>query len=725
MSNPRVLFMTGGSDGSSLWRVWQPVAELERQGYTVHHCPKDAPTEALMLVVARYRYDAIVLSRTTWPAWAIEMAAEFIDKMHRVGMAVWFECDDDLFLHLEDHMMDPVKLKQGKEAIHTVMLCDGIIVSTPRLKTVTQHATGGTIPVAVCPNLLDYDWWRMIQKQAKRLVPPVTIGWAGANRLDADLAEMAEGWRRVAERFPDVRFVVQGHCAQVVAEAVPADRLHYLPWIELAKYPAGLVNVDIGCCSVADTPFNACKCVVGDTLVHTEQGLIPISSIVQSRVSGIITPLNTRVWTTEGWKMTTFAYSGGEQDTVRVTTKAGYVIEGTPDHRVRRADNEWARLDALVIGDELRIEPVQFAREFVQVPVNAWAVRQRHATDMDAPSLPQVTIDDHWGKLLGYIVGDGFIGKNHVRITCDAQDEDVIEDVVATFRAVGLTAQRITTSGGRKCVDVSASSARFNEFLFSLGVHQEKRKSFAIPDVILRSPESVVAQFIRGLFESDGSASKTSPTVSFSTKSLRLAREVQLILTGFGIQANIAVKPNKVYQRDYYEVRLNRAAVDIFAGKIGFIGQRKRAIVRTITERKHSNAYRPTRWADEIVKIERGRGEVFDLTVPGPTEYAANGIISHNSVIKAMEYGASGAAVVATSALYRQIITHNDTGLIANTADEWAAGLSTLVEDAQYRGVLARRLRRRVVEDYNLQTGAHKWVDAFAWLLEQRERKAA
>lgn len=354
MSNPRVLFMTGGSDGSSLWRVWQPVAELERQGYTVHHCPKDAPTEALMLVVARYRYDAIVLSRTTWPAWAIEMAAEFIDKMHRVGMAVWFECDDDLFLHLEDHMMDPVKLKQGKEAIHTVMLCDGIIVSTPRLKTVTQHATGGTIPVAVCPNLLDYDWWRMIQKQAKRLIPPVTIGWAGANRLDADLAEMAEGWRRVAEKHPDVRFVVQGHCAQVVAEAVPSDRLHYLPWIELAKYPAGLVNVDIGCCSVADTPFNACK-----------------------------------------------------------------------------------------------------------------------------------------------------------------------------------------------------------------------------------------------------------------------------------------------------------------------------------------------------------------------------------SVIKAMEYGASGAAVVATSALYRQIITHNDTGLIANTADEWAAGLSKLVADRRYSGVLARRLKRRVVEDYNLQTGAHKWIDAFAWLLQQREARAA
>lgn len=263
MTAPRVLFMTGGSDGSSMWRVYQPCAELERQGFTVHWCPKDADTDALMAAVLRYRYDALVLSRTTWPAWAIDLAREFIDRMHRVGLAVWFECDDDLFLHIEDHLIDdPVKLRQAREAIRTVELCDGIIVSTPRLKTVTMLATGGVIPVAVCPNLLDHDWWRMIQRQAPRVVPPLTIGWAGARRLDNDLAAMVAGWRAVAERHPRVRFVVQGHCPPLITGAIPPARLTVLPWIELAKYPAGLVNVDIGCCAVDDTPFNACKSVI-------------------------------------------------------------------------------------------------------------------------------------------------------------------------------------------------------------------------------------------------------------------------------------------------------------------------------------------------------------------------------------------------------------------------------------------------------------------------------
>jgi hypothetical protein len=53
MSAPRVLFMTGGSDGSSLWRVWQPCAELERQGYVAHWVSKDEQTDRLLAAVVR------------------------------------------------------------------------------------------------------------------------------------------------------------------------------------------------------------------------------------------------------------------------------------------------------------------------------------------------------------------------------------------------------------------------------------------------------------------------------------------------------------------------------------------------------------------------------------------------------------------------------------------------------------------------------------------------
>jgi glycosyltransferase involved in cell wall biosynthesis len=248
-----------------MWRVWQPHAELERQGHAVHWAPKEADTEAILTRIALHRYDILNLARVTWPATLLDAADSFIGSMHKAGLRVFFECDDDMFLHLAEHLTEDIdreRLERAQTAIHTVLRCDGVTVSTRRLKTVVEYATKGAVPVAVVPNFIDADWWHLIQKQARRIVPPVTIGWAGAKRNDADLDAMAEGWRRVADRYPAVRFVVQGWAPEVITAAVPADRLTVLPFIALEKYPAGLVNIDIGCCSVADTPFNACKSVI-------------------------------------------------------------------------------------------------------------------------------------------------------------------------------------------------------------------------------------------------------------------------------------------------------------------------------------------------------------------------------------------------------------------------------------------------------------------------------
>jgi glycosyltransferase involved in cell wall biosynthesis len=95
------------------------------------------------------------------------------------------------------------------------------------------------------------------------------------------------------------------------------------------------------------------------------------------------------------------------------------------------------------------------------------------------------------------------------------------------------------------------------------------------------------------------------------------------------------------------------------------------------------------------------------------------------TVIKALEYGMSRAAVVATSALYGEVVKHNDTGLIADTADAWEEGLAHLVAHADHRAVLAGRLRRRVLADYNLQASADRWLAAWDWLLAARARRAA
>lgn len=258
---PRVLTLVGSQDASTMWRVMQPCAELERHGYVAHWANNQ--DDGLELATLRYQYEIIVLNRLSWGEDELPRAQAFIDSFHRRGVKVVYSADDDQWQSIDEHLTDLVdeeRLQRNKASLATLRLCDGVIVSTQRLKTIVGSLTDA--PCAVVPNLIDLDWFRAVQALAVRQVPPLTIGWAGAKRQDTDLAPLAEGWRRVAAKYPRVRFVVQGHCPDLIADAVPSDRLTRLPFMPIEEYPLGLVNVDIGCASVANNRFNRAKSII-------------------------------------------------------------------------------------------------------------------------------------------------------------------------------------------------------------------------------------------------------------------------------------------------------------------------------------------------------------------------------------------------------------------------------------------------------------------------------
>ncbi|HEX5164239.1 MAG TPA: glycosyltransferase, partial [Thermomicrobiales bacterium] len=143
------------------------------------------------------------------------------------------------------------------ERIWAMQQCDGVTVSTQRLATIVRSYTSK--PVIVAPNAIDLPWFRGIVSATKRNIPGLTIGWAGGRRHDRDVEQMAEAWGRIARRYPEVTFVVQGWHPPVIAQHVPDDRLVTLPWLPLESYPQGLAQIDIACASVANTAFNRAK----------------------------------------------------------------------------------------------------------------------------------------------------------------------------------------------------------------------------------------------------------------------------------------------------------------------------------------------------------------------------------------------------------------------------------------------------------------------------------
>jgi glycosyltransferase involved in cell wall biosynthesis len=254
-----------------MWRVWQPAAMLKLHGYPAEwgwlrdarNAPFLAEAEALSFCRVSWTSDRRAIARS----WVLERA-------RRTGRRVFYECDDDLFTPFsEAHQRARIpvpgagpartdaQLRAESEAARwMVERVDGVTVSTQYLASLVRRFT--TAPVEVVPNAIDAEWFAERQRGVPRPVPGPTIGWAGGNRPDADLEAMAVAWGRIARRFPAVTFRVIGHQPPALAAHVPEARLVRTEWLPPEDYPRGLVGLDIGCCPLAEAPFNRAKSAI-------------------------------------------------------------------------------------------------------------------------------------------------------------------------------------------------------------------------------------------------------------------------------------------------------------------------------------------------------------------------------------------------------------------------------------------------------------------------------
>jgi glycosyltransferase involved in cell wall biosynthesis len=263
LPGPSILALVGDHTGPTLWRVLQPITALEKQGYP---CGWDDMANPAIGAIAP-AFDGYLLSRTSWNPEHRRLAEGWFASIRAAGKLVVYDADDDIFTAAETRRRVELNWTDGKsferleserwERIWAMQQCDGVTVSTQRLATIVRSFTSK--PVVVVPNAIDLPWFRGIIQATKRQLPGLTIGWAGGRRHDRDVEDMATAWGRVASKYPAVTFVVQGHQPEVITEHVHIDRLVKLPWMPLESYPAGLAQIDIGCCAVADTPFNRPK----------------------------------------------------------------------------------------------------------------------------------------------------------------------------------------------------------------------------------------------------------------------------------------------------------------------------------------------------------------------------------------------------------------------------------------------------------------------------------
>lgn len=317
------------------------------------------------------------------------------------------------------------------------------------------------------------------------------------------------------------------------------------------------------------------KCVTGDTMVLTNEGVKFIEDMAEAPEEGF-TPLTVSV-AQEGKKraQSAYFYNGGVKKVFKVTTASGYTLSGTANHRIKVMSEagtvQWGYQDQLRVGTCVAIHRGTdlWASEYVNV-------EKYHNTDGRKDfDLPDV-VDERWGKLLGYLVGDGSWSHTQgVAMTVEHPETWDFMKALFTelFGSYRVQMDKRTDNTGR----LECPGIQIRRFLDALGwTIDTDRYGKRIPWVILRSPKSVVCAFLRGLFETDGSAEGGGRRITFSTASERLATEVQLLMLNLGIVSTVVQKWNKVTKRTYSHLQVKGVrSRRLFAQIIGFDSEKK------------------------------------------------------------------------------------------------------------------------------------------------------
>ncbi|NJK80708.1 MAG: SpoVR family protein [Chloroflexaceae bacterium] len=403
-------------------------------------------------------------------------------------------------------------------------------------------------------------------------------------------------------------------------------------------------------------------CVVAGSLLYTDRGLLPIEDIVQRQLSA-------QVADGQGTRRIYDWATFNDKATVFIRTRRGLELEGSVTHRLLLPDGTtWKRLDEMQMGDCVQMSGGGnlWSQEYVTLDwqpvyrltlqgvadragVNLSTVLHyrkgthasrssttlaplvaEYAAGLGEPALsqqhrptgkmPQV-VDEQLATLLGYLTGDGNISTVKRVIGFISGDEAQADAFVTLVSDLfGLQARK-RRDGGRW--RVTFSSGVVEDFLKYLGLPTGPAARIKmVPAVILRSPASVVAAFLRALYDCDGYAGEAG--IILSTASTAMSQTVQLLLLNFGI-----LSTRRLQQDGCWHVHTTGRSAAVFADTIGFGLAPKQARLRAYVDDHHW--FKQEEWHDEIVAIEHRRATVYDISVEQTHRYAAQGLVNHNS----------------------------------------------------------------------------------------------
>jgi ribonucleoside-diphosphate reductase alpha chain len=486
--------------------------------------------------------------------------------------------------------------------------------------TIGQHGRRGALMITIADNHPDVLAFIDIKNDPERR----RVRYANISvRVSDELMEAVQRNGKFELRFDGEYFSIRRTVDareiwdKLIQNAWAAAEPGCLFWSTIKRYSTSEYN---GMEVISTNP-----CVTGDTLVSTDEGLIPIAELAKrNRLPHAI--LDSRVSPHFYTGAIIKAWWSGRKPVYRVVTRAGYELRATADHKILTANRGWVQVKDLQPGDLLLIQ-------------NRKGGFGRYG-------------DEHLGRILGWLVADGHVNHRDNRAVLDfyAQDRELAPVFAQSVAAVIPTSQRYPAPSAVAVLGqerVQIRSHRLLEKLVELGFDPaEKHK---IPTVVWQGSEAMVKGFLQALFTADGTVQSSLGSrfsVHLTSTNLRFLKDVQILLAHFGIASRIyenrrpegaKLMPDgrggvKLYgTQPVHELVIGKDNIVRFYREIGFLpDSSKQKKLEQIVATYARSPYRETFTTPVVDVVPEGIEDVYDLTEAVSHTFIANGLTVAN-----------------------------------------------------------------------------------------------
>jgi ribonucleoside-diphosphate reductase alpha chain len=315
------------------------------------------------------------------------------------------------------------------------------------------------------------------------------------------------------------------------------------------------------------------KCVVGDTLITTERGLIRIGSLSLGEEPDSFRPLRLAVASLDKTRATDAYYSGGRRPVKEIRLRSGHKVVGTPNHRVLCCDEnglEWRALSDIDQGDFVAIQHGNDMWASDPPDFEGFEPSELYGSQKATIIPDQMT--DELAFFLGAYCAEGHTSRTNYTICIANTEENVLARLSSAAKSLFGLEPHLQRAPG-KWPTLNLSSKTLVEFLEYLGCGE--RAAFKrIPDKVLQSPKSMMLSFLAGL-SLDSYMPSNDVKWAICLDASGLLDDLQAVLTNLGIVHSRISKFNAVYQKSYDEVYASGRFAQKLVAQIKFMEPHK------------------------------------------------------------------------------------------------------------------------------------------------------